>query len=67
MGYKKKHKTPTIWTTFGVFYNGEFITHEILNSNKFDKLLTELLLDEKKERPEFSPVFQAIAWPSATH
>ncbi|WP_199927585.1 YoaP domain-containing protein [Brevibacillus brevis] len=34
---------PTIRTTFGVFYNGELITHEILSSNKFDKLLTELL------------------------
>ena len=34
---------PTIWTTFGLFYNGEFITHEIMSANKFEKILTKLL------------------------
>ncbi|MFJ7738693.1 GNAT family N-acetyltransferase [Lysinibacillus sp. NPDC097287] len=37
---------PTIWTTFGLFYNGQFITHEIMSPNKFDKLLTKLLLEQ---------------------
>jgi hypothetical protein len=35
-----------IWTTFGLFYYGEFVTHEMLSSNKFDTLLTKLLLEE---------------------
>ncbi|MEK4029545.1 MULTISPECIES: GNAT family N-acetyltransferase [Bacillaceae] len=35
--------SPVIWTTFGLFYNGEFITHEIISPNKFNKLLTRLL------------------------
>lgn len=37
---------PTIWTTFGLFYNGKFITHEIMSPNKFEKLLTKLLVDQ---------------------
>jgi ribosomal protein S18 acetylase RimI-like enzyme len=35
--------SPSIWTTFGLFYNGEFLTHEILSPNKFNNLLTKLL------------------------
>ncbi|WP_068983652.1 MULTISPECIES: N-acetyltransferase [Lysinibacillus] len=33
---------PIIWTTFGLLYNGQFITHEIMSANKFDKLLNTL-------------------------
>lgn len=40
---EEAQNSPSIWTTFGLFYNGEFITHEILSPNKFDKLLTSLL------------------------
>lgn len=40
---EEAQNSPTIWTTFGLFYNGEFITHEILSPNKFDKLLTKRL------------------------
>jgi len=40
---EEAQSSPLVWTTFGIFYNGEFITHEILSSNKFDKLLTNLL------------------------
>lgn len=29
------------WTTFNLFYNGEFITHEILSDKKFIKFLDE--------------------------
>jgi len=43
---EEAQNSPIIWTTFGLFYNGEFITHEILSSNKFDKLLTKLLTEE---------------------
>lgn len=32
---------PCPFTTYGLFYNGEFITHEILSEKKFDKILTE--------------------------
>ncbi|USG64291.1 N-acetyltransferase [Brevibacillus ruminantium] len=38
--------SPLIWTTFGLFYNGEFITHEIWSANKFDQLLTKRLEKE---------------------
>lgn len=40
---EEAQNSPTIWTTFGLFFNGEFITHEILSPNKFDKLLNKLL------------------------
>lgn len=33
---------PIIWTTFGLFYNGHFMTHEILSANKFEKFLNTL-------------------------
>ncbi|MNO15740.1 Acetyltransferase (GNAT) family protein [compost metagenome] len=32
---------PVIWTTFALFYNGQFVTHEIMSPNKFEKLLTK--------------------------
>lgn len=32
-------QAPTPFTTFGLFYNGEFVTHEILSEKKFEKLL----------------------------
>lgn len=35
--------SPTIWTSFGLFYNGKFITHEMMSPAKFDKLLSKLL------------------------
>lgn len=40
---EEAQNAPTIWTTFGLFYDGKFITHEIISPNKFDKLLTKLL------------------------
>ncbi|WP_438285201.1 YoaP domain-containing protein [Bacillus pseudomycoides] len=40
---EEAQNVPTIWTTFGIFYDGEFITHEIMNTNKFEKLLTRLM------------------------
>ncbi|MDQ0174924.1 GNAT family N-acetyltransferase [Bacillus chungangensis] len=42
---EEAQNSPAIWPTFGLFYNGEFITHEIMSTNKFEKLLTELLED----------------------
>lgn len=41
---EEAQNAPTIWTTFGLFYNGKFITHEMLSPNKFDKLLTKLIV-----------------------
>ena len=32
---------PVPFTTFSLFYDGEFITHEILSEKKFDKILIE--------------------------
>jgi ribosomal protein S18 acetylase RimI-like enzyme len=43
---EEAQNSPTLWTTFGLYYNGIFITHEIMSPNKFEKLLTKLL-DEK--------------------
>lgn len=40
---EEAQNAPTIWTTFGIFYNGVFITHEIISANKFEKLLTKLM------------------------
>ncbi|GIN88821.1 putative N-acetyltransferase YoaP [Heyndrickxia sporothermodurans] len=43
---EETQNSPSIWTTFGLFYNGKFITHEIISPNKFDKLLTKLLAED---------------------
>lgn len=32
---------PSPFTTFALFYNGEFVTHEILSENKFEKILAD--------------------------
>jgi len=44
----KKYKTieeaqnsPTPFTTYSLFYNGQFITNDILNEKKFIKILEE--------------------------
>lgn len=41
---QQAQNAPTLWTTFALFYNGKFITHEILSPAKFDKLLAKLPL-----------------------
>lgn len=38
---EQAQNAPTPFTTFSLFYNGKFITHEILSEKKFDKILTE--------------------------
>ncbi|RJS57287.1 GNAT family N-acetyltransferase [Bacillus subtilis] len=40
---EEAQKSPAIWTTFSVFFEGEFVTHEIMSINKFEKLLHQLL------------------------
>lgn len=40
---EEAQNAPTIWTTFGLFFDGKFITHEIMSANKFEKLLIKLL------------------------
>ncbi|SEN18617.1 YoaP domain-containing protein, partial [Hydrogenoanaerobacterium saccharovorans] len=32
---------PAPYTSYSLFYNGEFVTHEILNDKKFDKVLAD--------------------------
>ncbi|MGE7692937.1 GNAT family N-acetyltransferase [Lysinibacillus sp. NPDC094177] len=44
---------PIIWTTFGLFYNGQFITHEIMGANKFEKLLNTLQVENLSPFHEF--------------
>lgn len=40
---KQAQMAPAPFTTYSLFYNGNFVTNEILSDNKFDKLITELL------------------------
>lgn len=35
---------PAPFTTFNLFYNGEFVTHEILSEKKFEKLILDVKL-----------------------
>ncbi|HCJ7961405.1 TPA: YoaP domain-containing protein [Klebsiella pneumoniae] len=39
---EEAQKSPAIWTTFSVFFDGRFVTHEIMSINKFEKLLNTL-------------------------
>lgn len=38
---EQAQNAPIPFTTFSLFYNGKFITHEILSDKKFEKLLIE--------------------------
>lgn len=38
---EEAQNAPASFTTFSLFYNGEFITHEILSEKKFEKLLSD--------------------------
>lgn len=40
---KQAQSVPTPFTTYSLFYNGEYVTHEILSEKKFGKLLHSLL------------------------
>ena len=37
---EQAQNAPAPFTTFSLFYNGEFVTHEILSEKKFEKILT---------------------------
>lgn len=39
---EEAQNAPVFWTTFGLFYNGQFVTHEIMSVNKFEKFLNTL-------------------------
>lgn len=41
---QQARNAPSPFTTFSLFYNGEFVTHEILSEKKFEKLLGERVL-----------------------
>ena len=36
---EEARNAPTPFTTYSLFYNGEFVTHEILSEKKFEKIL----------------------------
>lgn len=38
---KQAQNAPTPFTTYSLFFDGEFITHEILSEKKFEKILAE--------------------------
>lgn len=38
---KQAQSAPTPFTTFSLFYDGEFVTHEILSEKKFEKIISD--------------------------
>lgn len=38
---EQAQNAPAPFTTYSLFYNGEFLTNEILSEKKFEKILTE--------------------------
>ena len=38
---EQAQNTPTPFTTFSLYYNDQFITHEILSEKKFEKIITQ--------------------------
>ena len=44
---EKAQNAPMVWTNNAVFYNGRYITNEILNENKFFSLVEELTGEKK--------------------
>lgn len=40
---EQAQNAPSPFTTFSLFYNGEFVTHEILSEKKFEKILSARL------------------------
>lgn len=49
---EEAQNSPAMWTTFGLFYNGKYITHEILSSSKFEKLLDRVCSENQSILPE---------------
>ena len=41
LGREQARQAPTPFPTYSLFYNGAFVTHEILSEKKFEKLLLE--------------------------
>lgn len=39
---EKAQSAPTAWTNYAVFYNGEYVTNEILSEKKFAELVERL-------------------------
>lgn len=42
---EEAQNAPTPFTTFSLFYNGKFVTHEILSEKKFEKILADKPVD----------------------
>ncbi len=41
-GKEKARNAPCAWTNYAVFYNGDYISNEILNENRFSELIKRL-------------------------
>lgn len=39
---EKAQNAPCAWTNYAVFYNGKFVSNEILNGKKFLELVAQL-------------------------
>lgn len=44
---KQAKDLPTPFGIFSVFYNGEFLTHEVMSEKKFDKLINKTIKPKK--------------------
>lgn len=42
-GKEKAQNAPAAWTNYAVFYNGRYVTNEILNEKKFFELAERLV------------------------
>lgn len=40
---EEAQQSPAVWTTFSLFYNGQYMTHEIMSPAKFENWLGKLL------------------------
>ena len=47
---EQAQKLPVPFTTYALYYNGEFVTHEILSDKKFQKILQSKGLSESERR-----------------
>ena len=39
---EKAQNAPCVWTNYALFYNGRYISNEILNEKKFAELIEKL-------------------------
>ena len=56
---EQAQNAPAPFTTYSLFYNGEFLTNEILSQKKFEKIVTEhqlRIFDHTQFLPQNDPM-----------